>query len=127
VSLLFDLDVGDVVEAQTASPDPFPKSQGAYFASHDVSLDPGETIELKLTVITRTCYCRYNFEIEVVRDLAVEKFEVQDPLGRDFAITALAKAYRATWLYGALACEDNGIWGVKPGGEYLPDCSRRAP
>jgi hypothetical protein len=127
VSLLFNLDAGDVVEAQTASPDPFPTSQGPYFATHDVSLDPGETIELKLTVTTRTCYCQYNFEIEVVRNLAVEKFEVLDPFGRNFAITAFAKAYGASWVYGDLACEDNGIWGVKPGGGLAPDCSHPAP
>lgn len=126
VSLLFDLDAGDVVEAQTASRDPLPKPQGPYFAANDVTLDPGETIDLKLSVVARTCYCRYNFEIEVVKDLATQNYEVGDAFGRSFAITGFVRDYGASWMYGYLACKDNGIWRVKPGGDVLPDCSHPA-
>ena len=126
VSLLFDLDTGDRVDAQKTSGFGL-APQGSYFDANDVTLNPGETQQFKLSVVARTCLCHYKFELDILKGTAAEQLEIADELGHPFAITGPAASYNETWTYATLECRTSRIVAQSGGPDGPADCSRPSP
>jgi hypothetical protein len=132
VDLGFDLDSGDLVAAQPEKTGPegsqADTSQLPFFSTKDVTLDPGESIDIKITTRTEHCHCRYNFEVEVVKADSTDTLDIADPNGRPFAITARAPDYVNAYEDGELGCLNNGLFHASKDqfGVLSGDCSRPA-
>ncbi len=124
IQLQFDLDSGDIIPASTVVSAPSAPTTriDPFFSKNNVTLDPGETIDMQLHVSTRTCFCRYRFELEVVRADSTVTLEVGDNAGRPFAITAQSESYVERYFDGVLACQKPGLFRGDASGKV--DCSR---
>jgi hypothetical protein len=125
VQLLFALDAGDVVDAAVPSQDRLLEPAGQYFTTKDITLDAGETIDLKLTVTARTCLCQYRFVLDILKANTHQEIEVRDETGDDFVITGPSARYGAEWESGSLGCNKRGLFPVDSSGAI--DCARKAP
>ena len=123
VGLLFPLDREDVVDAQTPSQDALPQPTGKFFGTKNITLDPGETIDLKLIVTARECFCRYLFELDILVASSRQTIEVRDDAGDLFATTGPSASYDEQWENGSLGCNRSGLFEVKASGL---DCTRPA-
>lgn len=122
-SLDFDLDKADEVRAMHA-PDPEkPSVVEDFFARNNVSLDPGESIDLGLHVSATTCHCRYRFAFEILKGTSTLTLEVSDQSGRPFQITGPTTPYAERFTDGGLACSKKGLFRT-PVDSRSPDCSR---
>ena len=73
VALAFNLDDGDLVKAQPealGSGKQADTSNVPFFTSKNVTLDPGESTDVKITTRTTNCHCLYKFQIVVVKRTA---------------------------------------------------------
>lgn len=122
IELLFDLDRDDVIAASTPISIPSSPTTAleSFFSGNDITLDPGETIDMKLGVSTRTCFCRYRFELEIVRADSNVILDIGDDAGRPFEITALSNTYVNQYLDGGLACSKDGFVRMESASEV--DC-----
>lgn len=125
IHLEFDLDSGDVVPAIEGTTDGSASSADAepFFSARNVTLDPGETTDFRLTTRATRCLCKYRFELEIVKVDSTLKLEVGDSAGRPFAITGPAQSYVDRWMDGALACQRPSI--VRTEMDGTPDCASR--
>lgn len=129
VALAFDLDSGDLVSAQpeNAEGSQADTSNLPFFSTKNVTLDPGETTEIKITTRTKECHCLYNFEVVVVKPDSTTTLEIGDMNGRPLAITARAPRYQNSYENGALGCGSSGLFYRKTTGVGdLADCDRPA-
>lgn len=125
IHLEFDLDSGDVVPAIKGTAAGSAPSAGAkpFFSTRNVTLDPGETTDFRLTAKSAHCLCRYRFELEIVKVDSTLKLEVGDSAGRPFAITGPAQSYVDRWMDGWLACQRPSI--VRTEADGTADCKSR--
>ncbi len=129
VALGYDLDDGDVVAAQ---PDIEPKSSEAdadlpFFSTKNITLDPGESTDVKITTRTTECLCLYKFEIVVVKPDATTTLEIGDENGDPLAISARVPEYANRYENGTLTCGEYGLFHVKDVSTgRMADCSRPA-
>ncbi|ABM15237.1 hypothetical protein [Mycolicibacterium vanbaalenii] len=129
VALGFNLDDGDLVSAQ---PDVEPKSAEAeadlpFFSTKNITLDPGESTDVKITTRTTECLCLYKFEIEVVKPDSTATLEIGDESGGPLAISAHVPRYANRYENGMLACGEYGLFYVEATSSgRMADCSRPA-
>ena len=125
IHLEFDLDSGDVVPAIKGTADGSAPSADAkpFFSTRNVTLDPGETADFRLTAKSTRCLCKYRFELEIVKVDSTLKLEVGDSAGRPFAITGPAQSYVDRWTDGGLACQRPSI--VRTEADGTADCKSR--
>lgn len=126
VALAFDLDSGDLVVAQ-------PEKLGAgrdtdtsempFFSTKNVTLDPGESADIKITTRAQDCHCLYTFVVEMVKPDATSTLEIGGTGGRPFAITGPAKRYATTYGNGQLSCMTSGLFESQNG---VVDCNKPA-
>ena len=117
VELFFPIAATDVVDAETVSEDAYPRPTGQrYFDEHNISLDPGETIDLKLIVTADGCTCHYVLELEILVGGSRQVVEVRDEVGELFAITARADRYEDQWEDGTLGCNRSELVPVTSSG-----------
>ena len=127
IPLLFNLDKGDSVAASTpvsvrGSPT---TSLESFFAKNNVSLNPGETTDIQIGVSSHSCYCRYKFEVEIIKVDSTLTLEVGDSAGRPLTITAQSPTYSDRWYDGSLACSRSGLFRGDDKGAV--DCTKRSP
>ena len=124
IELLFDLDASDAVAASSfvSVPSSPTTRLEAFFSKNNVTLDPGETIDMQLRVFTETCHCRYRFEIEVIKADSTVTLEVGDNAGRPFTITAQSEHYANQYFDGSLTCSKAGLYRANSASDV--DCSR---
>jgi len=96
-----------------------------FFAEKNITLDPGETTDVKLDVFAKRCYCQYRFEIEMIRANSITTVEANGILGRPLMISGPADAYSDYWYDGRLACRKTGVFRADSSREV--DCSANAP
>ncbi|WP_165606819.1 hypothetical protein, partial [Mycolicibacterium iranicum] len=130
VALGFDLDDGDEVSAQ-------PDIQGAapeaganlpFFSTKNITLDPGESTDVKITTRTTECFCEYRFDIEVVKPDSTNILQIGGEAGRPFAISARAPEYANRFENGMLSCGTYGLFYVKTlSVGRTADCTKPAP
>jgi hypothetical protein len=126
VSLVFDLDSGDLVAAR-------PEKLGAgrdvdtsempFFSTKNVTLDPGESTDIKITTKTDGCHCLYKFEVEMVRPDATNTLQIGGVGGRPFEITGPAERYSDTYQNGQLSCMTSGLFKTH---DRVVDCNQPA-
>jgi hypothetical protein len=124
IDLSFDLDSGDSVAAVEAAANAEAPSKGgetSFFSTKNVTLDPGETTDIRLTTTTRRCLCRYRFVLEIVKVDSTLRLEVGDSAGRPFVISGRSPDYVDRWMDGGLACSKAGVFPADAAGS--PDCS----
>jgi len=124
IQLDFDLDAGDEVEAGEAGVEPGADAE-PFFSTHNVTLDPGETTDFRITTRAAGCLCRYRFAVEIVTVDSTLTLEVGDSSGRPFAISGRAKSYDDRWLDAQLSCNAPGI--VRVAADRTPDCAAHPP
>jgi hypothetical protein len=127
VDLSFNLDSGDVVAAQPENTGPegsqADTSNLPFFSTKDVTLDPGESTDIKITTRTALCHCTYDFEVQVVKPNSTDTLEIGDVNGRPLAITAPAEQYQNRYEDGQLACQSYSLFRMNGA---MADCSRPA-
>jgi hypothetical protein len=127
VDLGFNLDSGDVVAAQPEKTGPegsqADTSNLPFFSTKDVTLDPGESTDIKITARTAHCHCTYDFEVQVVKPNSTDTLEISDVNGRPLAITAPAEQYQNRYEDGQLACQSYSLFHMSGA---MADCSRPA-
>jgi hypothetical protein len=127
VDLGFNLDSGDVVAAQPEKTGPAGSqadtSNLPFFSTKDVTLDPGESTDIKITARTAHCHCTYDFEVQVVKPNSTDTLEISDVNGRPLAITAPAEQYQNRYEDGQLACQSYSLFHMSGA---MADCSRPA-
>jgi hypothetical protein len=128
VALGFNLDEGDLVSAQ-------PETQGGgrradtsnlpFFSTKNVTLDPGESTDVKITTRTEHCHCLYKFQVVVVKPDSTTTLDIGDVNGRPLSITARAPQYQNSYENGQLGCARPGLFHTEVSGRGL-ECNRPA-
>lgn len=125
IDLRFDLDSGDAVIAMTPASSPSaPLVLVPFFSVKNISLEPGESVDLQIQASSRTCLCRYRLDVEIVTVGSTVVLQVTDTGGRPLAVSAQAPTYANSYLAGALICPSSGIF--LEGRDRKVDCSRPA-
>jgi hypothetical protein len=128
VALGFNLDEGDLVSAQ-------PETLGGggradtsnlpFFSTKNVTLDPGESTDVKITTRTEHCHCLYKFQVVIVKLDSTTTLDIGDVNGRPLSITARAPQYQNSYENGQLGCSRVALFHKKDSGLGL-DCDRPA-
>ncbi|MFJ4658870.1 hypothetical protein ACIP5Y_47005 [Nocardia sp. NPDC088792] len=117
IDLAFDLNKGDLVPAvpEVDSTNKTAKSPDVaampFFSDKDATLDPRESIDMKLTTRTQTCFCLYSFEAVIITQDSTETMEIGDLGGRPFSITSRANSYVDKYT-AQNGCPQLGIYHV---------------
>jgi hypothetical protein len=130
VALGFNLDDGDLVSAQpeiSAESSAADRSNLPFFSTKNVTLDSGETTDIKITARTAHCHCLYKFQVVVVKPDSTTTLDIGDANGRPLSITALAPQYQNSYENGQLGCTTYRLFHTKTSyGSRLADCNRPA-
>ena len=132
VDLGFDLDSGDLVAAQPEKSGPEASqadtSNMPFFSTKDVTLDSGESTDIKITTRTALCHCSYRFEVEMVKPDSTDTLDIADIDGHPFAITAQAAQYTKAYEEGLLGCGNSGLFRLTKDqfGDQIADCGQPA-
>jgi hypothetical protein len=96
-----------------------------FFSTKNVTLDPGESTDIKLTTQTDHCHCLYKLQIVIVKPDSTTTLDIGDVNGRPLAITALAQQYQDSYGNGQLGCMQRRLFHYKPPeAKHMIDCSR---
>jgi hypothetical protein len=126
VALGFDLDSGDLVAAQ---PEKLGEGRNTdtsdmpFFSTKNVTLDPGESSDIKITTRTTECHCLYKFEVVLVKPDSTTTMEIGDMNGRPLEITGRAQSYDNTYENGQLGCMKYSLFATA---DRVIDCDRPA-
>jgi hypothetical protein len=86
IQVVFDADAG---EASTSRGTPARNSAGRdYFAGDNYELDPGQSVEFRVLVTTRHCYCRWHLEVDVTLDGKTRSVAARRDNGMGFEVSA---------------------------------------